>query len=172
MADMLTIKENFGQLKGLRLAYIGDGNNVATSLLYAAAHFGMDFSIAAPDGYELPQHVVDTASRLAEKSGSQIELYKLPDDAAAGADVIYTDTWVSMGQESETQQRLATFADYQVNEALLAGASKDCIVLHCLPAHRGHEITDAVADGPQSRIFQQAENRLHAQKAILVHLMS
>lgn len=171
MADILTIYERFGHLKGLKLAYIGDGNNVATSLLYAAAHFGLDFAIAAPEGYQLPGRVREIAAPLIARSGIHVDVVDDPQAAVHNAHVIYTDTWVSMGQEEETTARRATFAPYQVNEALVGAADKEAIVLHCLPAHRGDEITDAVADGPHSRIFQQAENRLHAQKAILAHLM-
>lgn len=172
MADVLTIYEQFGQLSGLRLAYIGDGNNVAVSLLYAAAHFGMHYAIATPPGYELPAGVVTKIAALAEKTGATIEQYIDPVAAVTGADVVYTDTWVSMGQESETASRRELFQPYQVNDTLLQHAQGEYIVLHCLPAHRGDEITDAVADGLHSRIFQQAENRLHAQKAILVELLA
>ena len=172
MADMLTIHEHFGRLQGLKLAFIGDGNNVAASLLTACAHFGLDFSIATPAGYELPAAAMLTSAEIARENGIQVETFTEPNAAVHEADVIYTDTWVSMGQEEEVAERIATFEAYQVNDDLLHRAHKDSIVLHCLPAHRGQEITDAVADGPQSAIFQQAENRLHAQKAILVKLMT
>lgn len=170
MADLLTIYEHYGHLEGLKLAYVGDGNNVAASLLYAAAHFGMDFSIATPEGYELPQYARERGSQLAAQTGITIRETTHPQQAIADADIIYTDTWVSMGQEEETAERRNTFAPFQVNEDLLRMTGKPTIVMHCLPAHRGDEITDAVADGAQSVIFQQAENRLHAQKAILVEL--
>jgi ornithine carbamoyltransferase len=172
MADMLTIYERFGRLEGLRIAYVGDGNNVAASLLYAAAHFGVNFSIATPEGYELPQGVRETGNAL--KSRSEIDILETthPKMAVEDADVIYTDTWVSMGQEAEAEERRATFKDYQVNGDLLKHSGSKTIVLHCLPAHRGDEITNDVADGSQSAIFQQAENRLHAQKAILLHLLT
>ncbi|RMF79895.1 MAG: ornithine carbamoyltransferase [Chloroflexi bacterium] len=172
MADLLTIYEHFGRLNGLKMAYVGDGNNMAASLSIAAARFGMGFSIGMPDGYMLPEEVIDRAVELAEESDGRIELVHDPVAAVRNADVVYTDTWVSMGQENETDKRREDLRPYQLNEALLAQAGKHAIAMHCLPAHRGDEITDAVADGPQSVIFQQAENRLHAQKAILVQLMA
>jgi ornithine carbamoyltransferase len=170
MADILTIVEHYGDTDGLRLAYIGDGNNVAVSLLQACAHFGIHYQIASPEGYELPASVVDGARTI----NPDIDIHRLrePAEAAQGADILYTDTWVSMGQESEAAKRQAAFASYQINAQLLAQAEKHAIVMHDLPAYRGKEITDEVADGPQSVIFAQAENRLHAQKAILVSLMS
>lgn len=172
MADMLTIYEHFGDLKGRKLAYIGDGNNVAASLLAACAHFGLDFAIASPEGHELPVQFILAANDMAREHGIKIETFTEPQAAVFGADVIYTDTWVSMGQEAEVQERIKTFTPYQVNSDLLHQAKSETIVLHCLPAHRGQEITDEVADGPQSKIFAQAANRLHAQKAILVSLMA
>lgn len=172
MADILTIYEHFRTLSGLKLTYIGDGNNVAASLMVACAHFGMDFAIASPEGYQLPAHTIAEVSTIAQETGSKIELFTDVHTAASGANIIYTDTWVSMGQEDEVQARLKTFADYQVNAGLLQHAAANAVVLHCLPAHRGQEITDEVADGAQSLIFEQAENRLHAQKAILVKLMA
>lgn len=167
LADVLTIYEHYGHLDGLKLAYIGDGNNVAASLLNAATKFDMNFAIAAPEGHELPPQMVENARR----AGAIVDESIHPQVAVEGADIIYTDTWVSMGQEAEVAAREATFAGYQINNKLLRLASRGAIVMHCLPAHRGQEITDEVADGPQSVIFQQAENRLHAQKAILVELM-
>lgn len=172
MADMLTIYERFGHLEGIKVAYIGDGNNVAASLLYACAHFGCEFAIATPEGYELPQSVRDIAAPLIERSGITVTEAVHIDQAIQDADVLYTDTWISMGQEEEAAERRATFADYQIDDALLVRTGKSSIVLHCLPAHRGEEITDNVMDGEQSAVFQQAENRLHAQKAILVHLLA
>ncbi len=171
MADVLTIFEHFGNTKGLKVAYIGDGNNVAQSLLLASAHFGMHFRIATPVAYELPANVLVEAAKIAQQNDVTIETLHDPNLAAENADVIYTDTWVSMGQEEETARRLAIMQPFQVNADLVKRAHKDAIVMHCLPAHRGQEITDEVADGPHSVIFQQAENRLHAQKAILVKLM-
>ena len=172
MADMLTILENFTELKDLHMTFIGDGNNVAVSLIYACAKLGLHFTIASPEGFDLPQTVIDEAKDLAAETGSKIQQKRDPTDAVQDADVIYTDTWTSMGQEEEAQKRREVFAPYQVSEELVDLASKDAIVMHCLPAHRGEEITDEVADGPHSVIFQQAENRLHAQKAILVKLLS
>jgi len=172
MADALTIKEEFGELKGKKVVFIGDGNNVARSLLAVSVQLGMDYAIATPKGYELHEKTVQEATAIATKTGSKIEFLNDPFEAVKGAHVLYADTWVSMGQEDEAAARLKTFADYQVNKELLALADPTAIVLHCLPAHRGTEITDEVMDGPQSRIFQQAENRLHAQKAILVKLLS
>ena len=172
MADILTIYEHFGHLQGLKIAYVGDGNNVAVSLLHAAAHFGVHFAIATPEGYELPQTVREDTARIVANTGIDVLETTYPQMAVEDADVIYTDTWVSMGQEEEAAERRETFASYQVNSNLLKKSKKSSIVLHCLPAHRGDEITDEVADGSQSAIFQQAENRLHAQKAILVHLLT
>jgi ornithine carbamoyltransferase len=172
MADMLTIYECFGKLNGVRFTYVGDGNNVATSLAEAAGHFGLHFTIANPPGYELSEDILSHASDLAEKSGGSIQVFNDPNTAVEQADVLYTDTWVSMGQESQTARRLQALRPYQVNQELVERAGKDVIVMHCLPAHRGQEITDEVADGPHSALFQQAANRLHVQKAILVQLMA
>ncbi|TVR21454.1 MAG: ornithine carbamoyltransferase [Anaerolineaceae bacterium] len=172
MADMLTVYEHFGQLEGLKFAFIGDGNNVALSSLIACAQFGMDFAIATPSGYEIPADKIEPVRSLLESSGIRYEQSTDPLEAVASADVVYTDTWVSMGQEAESIDRLNQFSQYQVNADLMKQAKPTAVVLHCLPAHRGQEITDEIADGEQSLIFQQAENRLHAQKAILVHLMS
>lgn len=172
MADMLTIHEHFGFLRGLKLAYIGDGNNVAASLIVAAAHFGMDFAIASPPGYTLPPEVTAKARHIADHTGINIDITTHPDQAVEDADVIYTDTWTSMGQEAEALERREIFHDYQVNADLVAQTDRETIVLHCLPAHRGEEITDEVADSEYSKIFEQAENRMHAQKAILVKLLT
>lgn len=170
MADLLTIYEEFGRLEGLHLAYVGDSNNVVTSLLMGAAQFGMKMTIGSPAGYQPKPAVLEKARQLA-RGRLEVAVTDDPVAAVTGADVVYTDTWTSMGQEAEAEQRRAIFPPYQVNEALLSHAAEHAIVLHCLPAHRGEEITDEVADGPQSRLFPQAENRLHAQKAILVHLL-
>lgn len=174
MADVLTVYEHFGRLQGLRLAYIGDGNNVAVSLAQAAAQFGMHMVIASPQGYELPAAAVQQFEALALRSENEgtLTLLRDPQEAAAGADVLYTDTWISMGQEAESAARVAVMQPYQINTGLVSLASRDSIVMHCLPAHRGQEITDEIADGPHSAIFPQAENRLHAQKAILAKLMA
>ena len=171
LADMLTLREHFGEVRGRKVAYIGDGNNVATSLLHLCAKLGVHFAIASPQGYELTDPVIQLARDFAKSSGSQLAFLNRPDDAVQGADVLYTDTWTSMGQEAESERRQIALTGYQVNRALLQKANPDAVVLHCLPAHRGQEITDEVADGPQSLIFPQSENRLHAQKAVLVHLL-
>ena len=171
LGDMLTIHEHFGALEGLRLAFVGDGNNVAASVALACAHFGVSFSIATPEGYEMQRPVREQAFGIAGRNGSVLEMCTRPQLAVAGADVVYTDTWVSMGQEAEAAERASEFDAYQVNQELLGAAKPKAIVMHCLPAHRGDEITDAVMDGPQSKIFEQAENRLHAQKAILARLL-
>ncbi|MCA9972323.1 MAG: ornithine carbamoyltransferase [Anaerolineales bacterium] len=171
LTDLFTILEAKGQLAGLKLAYVGDGNNVARSLLFGAMKLGMHMVVASPAGYTLS----DDDARLADAyrhGGARFELVTDANTAVTDADVIYTDVWTSMGQEAETARRLEIFPPYQVNEALVARAKSDCIVMHCLPAHRGEEITDAVADGPHSVLFQQAENRMHAQKAVLVELLA
>jgi ornithine carbamoyltransferase len=173
LADFLTIIEAKGwDLGGRKLAYVGDGNNVATSLLFGATLLGMDFSIAGPAGHELPDAVWAVGQRYAGRSGSTLTPTEDAEEAVAGADVIYTDVWASMGQEDEAAERAQLFAPYQVNESLVAQAKPDAIVMHCLPAHRGQEITDGVCDGPQSALWDQAENRLHAQKAVLVDVMA
>ncbi|MGE5223132.1 MAG: ornithine carbamoyltransferase [Omnitrophica WOR_2 bacterium] len=171
MADALTILERFGKLKGLKVAFVGDGNNVAVSLMHVCAKLGADFAIASPEGFALKPEPVDIGCSLAAESGSSITLLRNPHEAVKGAQVIYTDTWTSMGQEEEAKLREKVFPPYQVNQALVSEASPDVIVMHCLPAHRGQEITDEVADGPHSVLFQQAHNRLHAQKAILARLL-
>src|SRR6185436_17927141 len=172
LADALTIREHRGTLKGLNVAYVGDGNNVAVSLLHICAKLGANFSIASPGGYDLPEDSLDLAQKFSTDSGASFHLYRDPHTAVQNADVIYTDTWTSMGQEAETEKRAAVFPPYQVNGRLVAEAKPDVLVMHCLPAHRGQEITDEVADGPHSVLFPQAENRLHAQKAILVYLLA
>jgi ornithine carbamoyltransferase len=172
LADFLTIIERKGQdLGGCKLAFVGDGNNVATSLLFGATLLGMDFAIAGPAGYELPADVWALGQQFAAASGSHLLATHDPHQAVAGADVVYTDVWASMGQEAEAEERARIFMPYQVNEVLVAVAKPDVIVMHCLPAHRGQEITDGVCDGPYSVLWDQAENRMHAQKAILVKLM-
>lgn len=172
LADMLTMREHFGRLEDLRLAFVGDGNNVAASIALVCAHFGVSFSIATPEGYEMKPAIRDQAYAIAARNGSALEMMTRPQQAVADADVIYTDTWVSMGQEGETEERLGEFIGFQVNQDLLRQAKPETIVMHCLPAHRGQEITDAVMDGPQSKVFAQAENRMHAQKAILARLLA
>ncbi|HOV48383.1 MAG TPA: ornithine carbamoyltransferase [Anaerolineae bacterium] len=171
VADFLTILEHKGTLKGRKLAYLGDSNNVTHSLIFGATKLGMDFALGAPEGYSLRPDVLALAQQFAAESGSKISISTDPRAAIQDADVVYTDTWTSMGQEAEAEERRKVFPPYQVNTALLAYARPDAIVMHCLPAHRGDEITDEVADGPQSVIFDQAENRMHAQKAILVWVL-
>ena len=169
LADLLTIKECKGDLKGLKLAYLGDGNNVANSLLQACAKAGMDVAIASPKDYTCPDKYVQQALADAKITGSKVLMTTDPYEAAKDADVIYTDTWTSMGQEEEKAMRVQIFKDYQVNGDIMNTAHKDAIFLHCLPAYRGYEVTEDVIDGPQSVVFQEAENRLHAHKAILVN---
>jgi ornithine carbamoyltransferase len=170
MADALTIQEKFGPSKGLNVAYLGDGNNVAVSLMHVSAKLGWNFTIANPEGYDLSAKAVGVAKDISEETGSKLAFVRDPYEAIRNAQVIYTDTWTSMGQEEETAKREKVFPPYQVNAKLVAEADKDAIVMHCLPAHRNHELTDDVADGPHSVIFPQAHNRLHAQKAILARL--
>ena len=171
MADALTIFEEFGDLKGLTVSYIGDGNNVAVSLMKVVTKLGADFRIANPEDYDMPAESVTQGQEYADLAGGSITLLRDPAAAAEDADVIYTDTWTSMGQEEEAKKREQVFPPYQVNQDLVKLAKPTAIVMHCLPAHRGQEITDEVADGPHSRLFPQAENRMHAQKAILVELL-
>jgi ornithine carbamoyltransferase len=171
LADVLTLKEHFGQVRGLKLAFIGDGNNVAHSLMLTVARLGMDFSMATPKGYEPDAGIELQASALAAVAGSKVEITHDPQRAVAGAHAVYTDVWASMGQESEAAQRLEDFAPYQVNETLFASARADARFMHCLPAKRGEEVTDAVLESPRSVVFDQAENRLHAQKALLLMLL-
>jgi len=171
LTDFFTIWEQKGRLNGVRLAYVGDGNNVSRSLLFGAAKLGVDFAVATPAGYTLSPEDLNLARTFAEAHESEIVVSEDPYEVVAGADFIYTDVWTSMGQEEEAQQRLAVFPPYQVNDHLLANARPDVLVMHDLPAHRGEEITDSVADGPHSIIFAQAENRLHAQKGILALLL-
>ena len=165
MADALTIQEKFGKAKGLNVIFVGDGNNVAVSLMHISAKLGWNFTIANPEGYDLNPQAVEMAEEFASSSGSQLRFLRDPHEAVKNAQVIYTDTWTSMGQEEETAKREQVFPPYQVNAKLVSEADKDVIVMHCLPAHRNHELTDEVADGPHSVIFPQAHNRLHAQKA-------
>jgi ornithine carbamoyltransferase len=172
LTDLLTVLEKKGRLEGLKLAYVGDGNNMCTSLLFAAAKVGMHMTVATPEGYAPHPEVVGAARRFAVQSGSQITMTTDPLDAVREADILYTDTWTSMGQEEEEDIRIRVFPPYQINAALVSQAKEDALVMHCLPAHRGQEITDEVADGLQSVIFDQAENRLHAQKAVLARLMA
>lgn len=171
LADLLTILEHKGTLAGLKLAYIGDGNNMAHSLMLAGAIMGMEVTVASPQGYEPNPAVVEKARALAERPG-QINVLREPEEAVKGAQVLYTDVWASMGQEKEAGERRMVFAQYQINQRLLALADQEAIVLHCLPAHRGEEITAEVLEGAQSVAFDEAENRLHAHKAILAALLA
>jgi len=171
MADALTIQEKFGNLKGLNVTFVGDGNNVAVSLMHICTKLGANFTLASPEGYDLKPQALEAARQFAAESGSKITLLRDPHEAVRDAHVIYTDTWTSMGQEEEAARREQVFPPYQVNAKLVAEARPDVIVMHCLPAHRNHELTDEVADGPHSVIFPQAHNRLHAQKAIVARLL-
>jgi ornithine carbamoyltransferase len=172
LADLLTIREHKGKLRGLKLAWVGDGNNVCNSLLLGCSLVGMNISAACPRGYEPPAAIRKHARANASKSGSKVEIMVNPEQAVTGADIVYTDVWISMGQEAEREKRLRDFKGYQVNSKLLAKAKHDAIFMHCLPAHRGEEVTEEVIDGPCSVVFNQAENRLHAQKAVLVSLLT
>ncbi len=170
LGDLFTIYEKKRRVEGVNLTYIGDGNNVAASLLLAAARVGMNITLISPDGYEVPSHYVQRAKADAALTGARLRFSSDPDDVV-GSDVVYTDVWASMGQEAEAEQRARIFRPYQVNEALLRQSGGQPLVMHCLPAHRGHEITDAAMDGPNSVVFEQAENRLHVQKAIMALLI-
>jgi ornithine carbamoyltransferase len=167
LADVMTIRERLGRLEGVTVAYLGDGNNVCASLMVAAAKLGLNFRAATPKGYEPSAEAVEIAREAAAESGATIELLADPREAAAGADVLYTDVWTSMGQEEERERRLRDLAGFGIDDELVRLASEDAIVLHCLPAHYGEEITEDVLYGPQSAVWDQAENRLHAQKALM-----
>jgi len=171
LADLLTIREHKGNLAGLVLAYVGDGNNVAHSLLLGGAKMGMAVRVATPPGYEPIPQVVERAAEIGRTTGGSVEVLHDPATACSGADVLYTDVWASMGQEAETAERARVFGPYRIDQAAVDLAKPDCIVLHCLPAHRGQEITDEVIDGPHSVVWDQAENRMHTQKALLLWLM-
>jgi ornithine carbamoyltransferase len=171
LADVFTLKERLGQLRGLKLAYVGDGNNVAHSLLLCCSRLGMSCSVATPQGYEPKATIVADAKRFANESGAEIAITNDPLRAVKSAHAVYTDVWASMGQEPETEQRKMLFSAYQVNEVLFAKARGDAIFMHCLPAKRGMEVTDAVIESPRSAAFDQAENRLHVQKALLLMLL-
>ncbi len=171
LADLQTIEESFGRLAGLKLAYCGDGNNMAHSLMLGCATVGMDISIASPAGFMPNVEIIDRAKSIAAISGTQVLVTTSPQTAVNGAHVVYTDVWASMGQEAESVDRMPIFQPYQVNRELLTLADAEAIVLHCLPAHRGEEITDEVLEGNRSRVWDQAENRLHAQKALLVSIL-
>ena len=171
MADVMTIHEKKGRLAGIRLAYVGDSNNVTHSLLQAGAQFGMHVRVASPAGYQPNPAILDQVRGLARRSGADIRIGEDPAEAVRGADVVYTDTWASMGQEAERDTRLRVLRPYQVDARMMAQAAADSVFMHCLPAHRGEEVTAEVMDGPHSVVVDQAENRLHVQKAILALLM-
>jgi ornithine carbamoyltransferase len=172
MADFQTIKEHKGSLKGLKLLYIGDGNNVCNSLLLGAAATGMNMTVCCPTGYEPDNEVFARAQKLGAKNSARIEIVREPDLAAKNADVIYTDTWTSMGQEAEREKRLQVFPPYQVNKKLVSNAKPDYIFLHCLPAHRNEEVTDEIIDSSHSKVFDEAENRMWAQMAVIVKILA
>ena len=171
LADYFTLREIFGDIGKITMAYVGDGNNMANSLMLAAAGLGSAIHIATPEGYEPSAEIVVQARELAARTGASIKLFTDPAEAVAGCDVIYTDVWASMGQEDEAEERREIFASYQVNHGLLTQAAFGAVFMHCLPAHRGDEVTGEVIDSPQSVVFDQAENRLHVQKAILLLLL-
>ncbi|MFH1046543.1 MAG: ornithine carbamoyltransferase, partial [Candidatus Omnitrophota bacterium] len=168
LSDLYTIKEKKGTLKNLRLVFVGDGNNIVHSLLHGCAKIGVDFTVATPEKYKPQAAIVKEALEMAKVSGAKISLTDDPLAAARGADVLYTDVWTSMGRETEREERRKSFQGFQINDKLVSLAKPDCLVMHCLPAHRGEEITDEVIDGPHSVVFDQAENRMHVQKAILL----
>ena len=170
-SDMLTVLEKKGRLEGVRVGYVGDGNNLANSWLHGAAIMGMELTVACPKGYEPDKGVLREAKKRAKETGAKITVTTIPEKAAMNADVIYTDVWTSMGKEKEGARRRVAFKGFQVDQAMVEAAGKDVLVMHCLPAHRGEEITDEVLDGPNSIVFDQAENRLHAQKVLLEVLL-
>lgn len=172
LADFFTLEERFGGLRGLKLAYVGDGNNMCHSLVNIGARAGAHIRVATPAGYEPDSAIVAEAKRVARETKGKIEILRSPEEAVAGVQAVYTDVWASMGQEGESAQREKAFTGYQVNEALFAHAAPDAVFLHCLPAHRGLEVTDGVIDSPHSIIYDQAENRLHVQKALLHTLLT
>lgn len=172
LADLMTAYEHKGKLEGLKFAYIGDGNNMAHSIMYGCAKVGIDCAIATPAGYKCNEEVVENAKEDFKAGGSKLLLTEDPVEAIKNADIVYTDTWVSMGMEAEKEERQKIFMPYQVNKELFSHAADDAIFMHCLPAYRGYELTEDVIDGPQSVIFDEAENRLHAQKAVMATLMA
>jgi ornithine carbamoyltransferase len=172
LSDFFTLEERFGNLRGLKLAYIGDGNNMCHSLLSIAGRVGAHIRVATPQGYDPSPEIVSEAKRMARETKGKIELFHSPEEAVAGAQAIYTDVWTSMGQEEESKVREAAFSGYQVNEEMFAGAAADAIFMHCLPAHRGSEVSAGLMESPRSIVFEQAENRLHVQKAILLTLLN
>jgi ornithine carbamoyltransferase len=171
LADMLTLRERFGRTQGLKLAYVGDGNNVCNSLMMLGATLGVSVAVASPPDYRPEQEFVERAEALASENDATITITSAPGEAVEGADAVYTDVWTSMGQEHESARRRPAFQPYQVDAALLAQANPQAVAMHCLPAHRGEEVTAEVIDGPRSVIFEQAENRLHVQKALVLTLL-
>jgi len=171
LSDLFTVREKKGKLKGVKVAFVGDGNNVCNSLLMASARLGADIHVAVPKGYEPDKEVVKIALDFAGVTGSKVTICSDPEKAVSGADVIYTDVWTSMGQEKEKAKRLRAFKGLQINEKLCSRANKDYLIMHCLPAHRGEEITDECIESPHSVVFDQAENRLHVEKAVLLLLL-
>ena len=172
LADFFTLQERFGSVRGLKFAYVGDGNNMCHSLLLAGAQVGAEVRVATPKGYEPDASIVAHAERIAHETQGKIKIMRSPIEACTGAEAVYTDVWASMGQEGEAAERNAAFGGYQINEAMFGLAASDAVFLHCLPAHRGLEVTDAVMDSPRSIVYDQAENRLHVQKAILHTLLA
>ena len=171
LADLQTIREHKGKLKGLKLVYVGDGNNVAQSLMIGCTKMGMDVTIVCPDDYQPDSEITKKVAKIAEKMGTNLEITKDVPTGVKDADVIYTDTWISMGDEAQTEIRLKAFKEYTVDKKLMSYAKNDAIFLHCLPAHRGYEVTDEVIDSKQSVVFDEAENRKHSQKAVMLALM-
>jgi ornithine carbamoyltransferase len=171
-ADLQTIREHFGTTRGVKLAFVGDGNNMANSLMLNAARLGMDFALATPEKYEANPAVIARASAIAAQSGTKVTITHDPAEAASGAHAIYTDVWASMGAENEAAERRTAFSDYQVDADLFTHAAPDAVFMHCLPAKRGEEVTDNIIESRRSIVFDQAENRLHAQKALLLMLLS
>jgi ornithine carbamoyltransferase len=171
LADFFTLGEKFGRLKGQKLAFVGDGNNVCHSLMVTAGKLGVSMNVATPSGFEPKAEIVEEAKAFARKTGAKVHLFRDPMEAVAGAQAVYTDVWASMGQEYAAHLRAQVFAPYRVTEELMAAAAPAAVFMHCLPAHRGQEVTDAVIDSPQSVVFDQAENRLHVQKALLILLL-
>jgi ornithine carbamoyltransferase len=172
LADMQTLRERFGSVRGMKLAFVGDGNNVAHSLMLCAARLGMDFSIASPAKYQALDSVVNETKSLAAQTGAKVLVTQNPSEAVRGAHAVYTDVWASMGAEDEAAERRTAFADYQIDDELFGLAERDAVFMHCLPAKRGEEVTDSVIESPRSVVFDQAENRLHAQKALLLMLLA
>ena len=172
IGDVLTIYEHKGSLEGLNVSFVGDGNNIAGSLAMACASLGANFTLASPEGYQIPTMVWEEAKNRASEKESSVKWVEQPVEAVRDADVVYTDVWVSMGQEDEKVERLKVFSSYQIDEKLMQGAKPDAVFMHDMPAHRGEEISENMLDHPNSVVFDQAENRLHAQKAILAHLFS